>query len=454
MRLVDLLKRRIVRLLTTPGEELGRWTRILQFQIGLWRFCIRRLRENNVLAMSAALSFRTILAMVPILILAFLMLKPLGVVEDSKKVLRDLMQDSGLAQIVYVESSQSQPTSAPASNDGNDRITLVEKIESAIDHAEGKLTVGRLGPIGVVLLIWTTLTLLTTMERCLNRIFEAPRTRALSRRILLYWSAMTLGPLVLITVRYAGDKATDAAQNMPVLSWVIWWIGWAGPIVVGVVLLAVLYKLMPNTRVRFRSAVTGAIVAVLLWMIARWGFALYVENVGKQNIYGAMGLVPLFLMWLNLSWWIFLFGAELAHTAANLSRMQSAEKRKTHLLGPWDLLAAMVAVARGNVVGEGPVPIEQVSAALNLSDESAEDLLSRLCSNGFVCRVADEESGIYLPARSADGIRVSDILRIGFAYGPGGSDRKDASEIDEAIRLVRRRTDAGIEKLTIAEIIS
>ncbi len=453
MRLVDLLKQRIVRLLTTPGEELGRWTRILQFHIRLWRFCVRRLRENNVLAMSAALSFRTILAMVPILILAFLMLKPLGVVEDSKKVLRDIMQDSGLAQIAYVESSQSQPTSAPASNDSNDRITLVEKIESAIDRAEGQLTVGRLGPIGAVLLIWTAMTLLMTMERCLNRIFEAPRSRSLARRMLLYWSVTTLGPLVLITVRYAGDKATEAARNMPVLSWVIWWIGWVGPIVVGVVLLAVLYKLMPNTRVRSRSAVAGAIVAVPLWLIARWGFALYVENVGKQSIYGALVLVPLFLMWLNLSWWIFLFGAELAHTAANLSRMQSEGKRKTHLSGPWDLLAAMVVVARGNVAGEGPVPIEQVSAALNLSDEAAEDLLSRLSSSGFICRVAGEGAGAYLPTRAANRIQVSDILQIGFAYGPGGSDRKDSSEIAEIVRQVQRRTETGIEKLTIAEII-
>lgn len=453
MRLVDLLKQRIVRLLTAPGEELGHWTRILQFQIRLWRFCAQRLRENNVLAMSAALSFRTILTMVPILILVFLILKPLGVVEGSKKTLRNLMQDSGLAQIVYVESSQSQPTSAPAPNDSNDRFTLVEKIESTIDRTEKQLTVGRLGPIGVVLLIWTALTLLTTMERCLNRIFEAPRTRALSRRILLYWSAITLGPLVLIAVRYAGDKTTETAQNIPVLSWVIWWIGWVGPIVVGVVLLALLYRLMPNTRVRFRPAVAGAIVAVPLWLIARWGFALYVEHVGKQSIYGALVLIPLFLMWLNLSWWIFLFGAELAHTAANLSRMQSDERRKTHLSGPWDLLAAMVAVARGNVVSEGPVPIEQVSAALNLSDETTEDLLSRLSSSGFICRVAGEGAETYLPTRAANRIQVSDILRIGFAYGPGGFDRKDASEIAETVRQVQRRTETGIEKLTIDEII-
>jgi len=92
----------------------------------------------------------------------------------------------------------------------------------------------------------------------------------------------------------------------------------------GILLLAALYKLIPNTRVQYRSAFGGALVAVPLWLLAEWGFRMYVGRVvGRGSFYGALGLLPLFLFWVNLSWLIFLFGAQLAHSAVNLSRIES-----------------------------------------------------------------------------------------------------------------------------------
>jgi len=456
MRFVDSLKQRLTRLLTAPGEELGRWARILRFQIQLWRFCARRLRENNAMAMSAALSFRTLFAMVPTIILVFLVMKPLGIIEDNKQLLHTFLAESGLSQISHVRRPRSQPASGPSGTEpeGGREISVADRIESLVDRVEGSLTVGRLGPIGVVLLIWAALTLLTTIERSLNRIFEAPRSRSLVRRVLLYWSVLTLGPLVLFTAAYAGGKAVAAFRSAPVLSWVIVPIGWAGPPVVGLLFLACVYKLTPNTHVRFRSALGGAIVAVPLWMVVRWAFAQYVDHVGLHSLYGAMGLVPLFLLWLNLSWWIFLFGAQLAHTAANLSRMQAAGGSDRNLLGPWDLLAAAVAVARGHLSGEGPVPIDRVARQLQLPDASAAWLMGRLLDRGVVCRVAGQRARDYVLARSPQTIAVSEILRIGCPDGCGASGRNCAPEIADTIAQVRRRAEAGLENLTVADIIS
>lgn len=80
-----------------------------------------------------------------------------------------------------------------------------------------------------------------------------------------------------------------------------------------------------------------------LWLVAKWGFAIYVTKlVGTGNLYGALGLLPLFLIWLNLSWLLFLFGAELANAAANLDTMNLEEQAGRTMLGPSDVLAAAV----------------------------------------------------------------------------------------------------------------
>ena len=455
MKVIDSLKTRLTRLLTAPGEELGSWARFVRFQIHLWRHCARRLGENNAMAMSSALSFRTIFALVPALILALLVLRTFGVAADSKQVMRDLFRHSGLSQLTYAESrrpAEADPWAIPGlAPPQESSVTVAETIESLVERVEEQLTLGRLGPVGAVLLIWTALTLLTTIERSLNRVFGAPRSRSLLRRLLLYWSVVTLGPVLLMSAGYLGNKIAATFGSHQALSWTVGAIGWAGPIVVGILLLAALYSMMPNTRVRFRVAMEGALVAIPLWLLAKWGFAQYVEHVGRKSLYGAIGLLPLFLMWLNLSWWIFLFGAEVAHTAANLSRMVSADRDERVILTPWHVLAAVLAVARNQSLGLGPVAVEKISAAANLGDEVTERLLDRLATEGIVCHVADA-AGEFVLARPPAKIPVAEILRIG-STELAGEHPQPGSEVDQAVAQVRRRVEADVENLTIEDAL-
>ena len=454
MKVIDSIKTRLTRLLTAPGEELGSWARFVRFQIHLWRHCARRLGENNAMAMSSALSFRTIFALVPALILALLVLRTFGVAADSKQVMRELFRHSGLSQLTYAESrrpSDDDPWAIPIMQPQDSSVTVAETIESLVDRVEKQLTLGRLGPIGAVLLIWTALTLLTTIERSLNRVFGAPRSRSLLRRLLLYWSVVTLGPVLLMSAGYLGNKIAASFGNHPALSWTVGAIGWVGPIVVGILLLAALYSMMPNTQVRFRVAVEGALVAIPLWLVAKWGFAQYVEHVGRRSLYGAIGLLPLFLMWLNLSWWIFLFGAEVAHTAANLSRMVSADRDERVILTPWHVLAAVLAVARSQSLGRGPAAVEKISTAANLGYDVTERLLGRLTAEGILCHVADE-TGQFVLARPAAKIPVAEILRIGSAE-IAGERARSGGEVDRAVAEVRRRIEADVEHLTIEDAL-
>jgi len=468
MKIFERARRRVKNLLVAPLAELGSWARLARGQIALWRYCVRRLRENNVMAMSSALSFRTIFALVPLVIVGFLVLKTLGVVEDSKRYLHDFLERSGLTEISYevpegeedlgaLSPAPERPAGghAPASGAPAQpgrpvrRITVAEKIESVVAYAESQLTLGRVGPVTAVLLVWTALTLLTTMERSLNRIFEAPRPRGFARRILLYWSALTLGPLVIVLAVRAGSSLVEAVRNIPVLAWTLGPVGWVAPFAVGVLFLASLYTLMPNTRVAFRRAVAGAVLAVPLWGLARWAFSLYVARVGSQSIYGALGLIPLFLMWLNLSWWIFLFGAQVAHAAASVGRLLEAEQERRRPLTPWDDLAAALALARLQAERGGPVSPRDVARALGCSETRAERLLRRLVKGGLV--VADGEAlarcALAVPP---DRLSVARVLSVRCPPPEGSASTK--APILEAVAEVRRRAEADLQRLTLADL--
>ena len=180
----DKLKSRIESLLTTPGQELGRWARFLRFQIQLWRFCMRRLRQHNAMAMSAALSFRTIFNLIPILVLAILVMKSVGVLQDSKDSLRKLLDTAGFSQIRLLDDSSSEAaklqdqTTLPSDT----RNSAADEIMNLVENVENQLTFSRVGPVGIALLIWTSVTLLTTIERSLNRIYEARASRGVFRQ--------------------------------------------------------------------------------------------------------------------------------------------------------------------------------------------------------------------------------------------------------------------------------
>ncbi len=477
-------KQRLEQLLTSPVEEMGNWAKFARYQVQMWRFCARRLREHNAMAMSAALSFRTIFAMVPILVLTFLVLKNVGVIQDSRVAIRQILTQAGFEEIKAGDESSDAsygPTTrrseelsdlyVPAEF-GSDPLkqnkekeqkrlerlekrrdaSLVDRIEKIAANAEQKLTLGRIGPIGVVLFIWTAVTLLTTVERSLNRIFQAPRSRSLGKRVLLYWSVLTFIPIAMVSAIYVGEKASAVFNSAsPGISGLINVVSWAAQILVGLLLLAAVYMFMPNTRVRFASAFTAACVAGPLWLIGKWAFSLYVQHtVTTRSLYGALGMLPLFLMWVNLSWLFFLFGAELAHTAANVKRLASAETAEKILLGPWELLAAALVVARSYVAGDGPVELSDIAEKLDLPAESVHRLLERLEAGGLVCHVESGESR-YVLARPADGIPVTRIFAMGSAES-GQLQDNVAPEIAAAIADVRNSAESVLMSTSLADL--
>lgn len=463
MKIVDWIGDRIRNLLRTPWDELGSWARFLRYQIHLWSYCLKQLHKTNAMAMSAALSFRTIFALVPMLILAFVMLKSLGLSSQNTEMLRNVLHQAQMDQIYVQKEADTSPIgyqypfgqiAMPEEEPEPPRqVTVAEEIETMVANVEGQLTVGRIGPVGVIVLVWAAIALLATIERSLNRVFESPRNRSWVRRILLYWSVLTLGPLLLTVVVYVGERAAGTVETMPALSWFLNVLAWIGPVLAGVMLLSLLYRLLPNARVSYRAALIGSAAAVTLWLLGRSAFFSYVENVGKRSIYGALGLVPLFLIWLNFSWWSFLFGAELCHTLRDLRRMDTARIGHERGLDGWDQLAAMIVVGMEYIQHDGPVPVDLIADKLELSPDLSEQLCGRLVDMGLLCRADTPHGHEYLPAKLLGHVAVQDVLQIGEQYGPQTHPHHFASEISDRIDSVRQQLHNEIDSLTLQAVI-
>lgn len=440
---------------------LERIPRFLAFQARLWRFCARRLHETNLSAMAAALSFKTIFALVPTLVLAAVVAGSLGFLEDTKQSLRAFLDASGLSRLVAVEDAGTtapvagaEPGAATAPA-GRRVINVAAELEELVATVEHKLRFERIGPIGAVLLIWTAVGLLSTMEASLNRVFNAARNRSLPRRVLLYWSVLSLAPILLAVAVYAGRQVLALGEGVPQLTGLLAVAGRLAPIVVGIALLAAVYALLPNTRVPYRACLGGAVVAVPLWLLAKWAFGLYVARfVVDGNLYGILGAVPLFLMWLNLSWHIFLFGAQLAHAAASLGQLHLPDEDEPAVVTSLHAAELVVAVGRSFVAGRGPVSTAELATRLQVAPAGMRWLVDRLAARGVLAVANGGANERCVLARPPDRLMLADVfdaLEPGAEQsGPNGADRSAPA----GHHALRERLRAGVAGVHLADLLS
>ncbi|MFW6154869.1 MAG: YhjD/YihY/BrkB family envelope integrity protein [Planctomycetota bacterium] len=455
----------MARHLPSPGPTTERVQAFLRYQGQLWKHCLHRFGHDRALTMAAALTYYTVFALVPVLVLAFLALRSAGAI-DTREALRSVLVRTGIGNIVITTAQPtddgpavqpSEPGAGVPPTDGpppaTRRVRLMDKILDVVSGVESRLTLGRIGPVGFLMIIYAVIALLTIIERSLNIIFNAPRARSIGRRVLLYWAVVTITPILGVAAGYGENRLLAMAARIPGVAWLLAPLGVLETSAVTVLLLTAIYKYMPHTFVRLKPALGGALVAALLWFVARWGFGIYIDVITRRpSIYGALGLLPVFLLWMNLNWLILLLGAELAHTAASLDRLKAAEAAKGVLLGPWDLLAAILAVANHFTRGEGLMPADDVQRRLRLPEASTNDLLERLVQAGFLSRSETSDGHAYGMARPPARIGVLDVIAGQATALPGGGDRYDES-VSALIGPLQDRAHGALASTTLADAV-
>ena len=431
-------------LISHPVAELSRAQRALRFTVDLSRHCSRELGEDQAGQMAAALTYRTIFSLVPLLMISMLAFRMFGDMDAAFQKLQqavyglfDYQVTGGVPEAVAFKAELDRQ--------------LLEIVRSV-----SELSFEAIGGIGLLLLIWAALGLLISFEHAANQIYRAPKGRSTLSRVVIYWGLVTLGPLVLVAVMYLGQVAFDTAQGVPVLGVLLGLLDRFQSVLASFVLLLLAYKLMPNTHVRFRPAAAGALVAAGLWSLSRWGFGLYVgKALPYMKIYGALGLIPLFLFWLYLTWLIVLFGMELAYTLQAMKgrEFQRLERRAPRSVSdPQWLVPMMAAIARGFASGQ-PKSRQDLAEELQLRLESVADLADRLEEDGLVHQVrlrgtSDVALTLALPPES---IPLARLVDLGARISVGS--RGQAGPGWEFVGTVREAAQAAAGDRTLASLI-
>jgi len=245
----------------------------------------RRLSRGHYFREASALSFSTVLALVPLLAVVFSALSLFPIFETWS---------SAIQEFVYV----------------NFVPQLGEQIRTYIE--EFSANTGQLTIWGLIFLLVTALTLLATIEDAFNDIWKVKKGRSLGHRILVYWTMLTLGPILIAlslslssymwSLTTFSDREVVNSVKGSLLAYL--------PFVLEVVAFVLFYFSVPNCMVRFKHAVIGGTVAALLFELAKYGFGQYLSHVKSyQLIYGALAILPVFLIWIYLSWLVVLIGA-------------------------------------------------------------------------------------------------------------------------------------------------
>ncbi|MDH3466546.1 MAG: YihY family inner membrane protein [Gammaproteobacteria bacterium] len=261
----------------------------------------RRFVRDRCPRIASALSFTTVLAMVPLLIVVFSMLSTFPVFEGWFHRLEEFVYGNFV----------------PAAGE-----TIQASVSGFVAQA-GKLTV-----FGLVFIAATAIALLATIEDAFNDIWRVRRGRAVMQRIVVYWAVITLGPLLigasLSITSYV--MSLPLVDGQPVLSRARSLVLAILPFVFGFCAFLLLYLAVPNKSVRFRDALVGAVLASFVFELIKRGFAYYILTFSNyEAIYGALAAVPIFLIWVYLSWLIILIGAELAAACGEMGSAEVAE---------------------------------------------------------------------------------------------------------------------------------
>lgn len=398
-QLLDKLDRR------SPLLRLGRVARVLLD-------IVQQLQLDASMRTAAALSFTTILALVPVFAVSFAIFQAFAPAEQIGKEVHDLLVGSGL-----VEADAA----------------LLSTVNDFLSRVHGRA----IGFVGFFFLLVTSTSLFMSVEQAFNRIWRVPRSRAFHRRLLTFYAVITLTPALTASGIIAGRWATHSVHDWPTLLAIG---GTVVPWALATVALTLIYKLLPHTSVRWRAALIGGICAAIAFELGKWAFDGYVTAIWagsvKSRIYGSMALLPVFFLLVYVCWIIMLGGTELAYMVQH-HRVLTAEvrERRGRAIGvlpppPTGYLVTRVFADIGLRfrAGGGGSSVEEIAAALQIGLDEALPAVTALKDAELLLAVG--EDGDVVPAKPLDQVRLVDLYRVceagGYAPGELPSGRRTA----------------------------
>ena len=389
-----------------------RWA-VRQFKVFI--FTAQGFGQHGILVRSAALTFYTLMSIVPVAALVFGIAKGFGL-------------ETRLNEYLYNQFPQ---------------YTVV--IDQVIAFANAMLLRtkgGLIASVGLVVLFWAVLKVFGNIESAFNNIWEVRRSRSYARKFSDYTTVIVVTPILWIISSSIGLQIQKHLMHLTSSPVVSVFLGLASLVMIWL-MFAFVYLVMPNTKVKLRSAVSAGVIAGTIFQLFQIAYIFIQSRLTSYNaIYGSFAAVPLFLIWLQSSWQIVLFGAELSFAYQNIRKFEFEKiaKEMSYEYRKKALLVVMHQIIAHFLARDGAVSSETVAQDLNLPVRIVRDAVFDLEKAGLIVSTVSKEDkvNLYVPARDVHTLRVCDVIQQVEASGMASLDLQQSPEFRQIDAIVNR----------------
>jgi len=342
-------------------------------QLRILILSIRGFDEDKCILRASALTFYTLLSIVPVAAMAFGIAKGFG----FEKVLEKQLFEAFVGQQEVVTQ-------------------VIEFARSLLENTKG----GMIAFIGLVLLFWSVIKVLGHIEGSFNEIWEIKTPRSFGRKFSDYLSIMMISPVLVIL---SSSVTVFITTQIKLITEKIALLGFFSPLIFFAlkflpyciiwILFTVIYIIMPNTRVSFKSGLISGIIAGTIYQLLQWAYIALQIGVARYNaIYGSFAALPLFLMWLHWSWLIVLFGAEISFANQNVDTYEFEPDSKKASPAFKKLLTLQIShfLVKNFIRGEKAQTDEQISHKLEIPIRLVHKILYDLLNSGILVNTATD----------------------------------------------------------------
>jgi len=414
-------------------ERFGGWGRFVVVLLRYLYALLRDIFQGQLMLRSMSLVYTTLLSVVPLTAFSFSVLKGFGKHKDLEPYLYKAVEPLGPQGIVYIE-----------------------KLIEFVDNVRG----GVLGGISLAIFIYTAISMVQKVEESFNYVWYVAKRRNFARRLTEYLVVMSIGPVVIVIAlgMIASLNSTTLVQFFKGVEWLTPVFNMTSRLTPYLLVTAVftfVYMYMPNTRVRFKSALVGGIAGGTIWATISVIFATFVVAATRtQLIYSGFAVAITALIWLYLNWLILLIGAQLAFYFQNPAflRIGRREPRLSNAMRERLALNIMLLVGRAFRQGDSTATIASLARTLRIPSITLSPIISGLEADGLLTSTEEEN---LIPAREMSRMKLNDILAVVRDRGETGSYRnpKWASEIKSLGAEVEAAVANAVGNRTLADLL-
>ena len=418
-------------------HAMGRSRRIATFWVRLGHVMVDELIQEDLRMRAMSLVYTSLLSLVPLLAFAFALLKGFGVQNKLQPLLLNLFEPLG-------------PKAA-------------EMTGRVIDFVNN-VKAGVLGVLGLVMLLYTVVSLVRKVEAAFNHVWRVREPRSFVEGIGHYISVIMIGPLLLVaalglTATVTSHTAVQHITDYAAVGVLLVALAKILPYVFVISAFTFIYMFVPHTHVQLRAAFVGGMVAGVAWELAGWLFAeLAVTSTRLTAIYSSFAILVMFMIWLYVSWTIVLVGSLVAFYVQNPELVRHGLRRNEVGGRTMERVALHIMYLIGRAYEEGHTPWsrEQLARRLHLPTDLILDVLDRLRQRGLIMMVAGKIRR-YLPAMDMGHISLKEVV-LAVRQNPaqqGDADRhmKTLPQAEEVMHRLDKAATEALGSVTLKEFV-